>query len=341
MAGLAVLVLTDADLLLLVGVVAFVLGSAETLFDNSAQSILPSIIERDSLETRERPPLRGRGRHQPVRRASARRVPVRGRRRGAVPPRRRVVRPRRARHARGTRLVPARPRGRPADQPKPSIRGGHRGRACGGSGATRCSAPSRIALGVINMLDAGDPRGPGALRARGPRSLEDRLRDPADRRWDRRAGGQPPRPGVSAKIGAGTVIILAASSSASRRSSPALWANPIAVGVSFAVIGAVGVGWNVVTVSLRQAIVPDELLGRVNGAYRLFGLGSMPIGALLGGVLARDVRAAGAVLRRRRRLHPGRLRHDPVGQQPSRRRGTRRRDLTVRSASGRGTIIEW
>ena len=45
-------------------------------------------------------------------------------------------------------------------------------------------------------------------------------------------------------------------------------------------IGAVGVGWNVVTVSLRQTIVPDEPLGRVNGAYRLFGLGSMPIGAL-------------------------------------------------------------
>ena len=54
---------------------------------------------------------------------------------------------------------------------------------------------------------------------------------------------------------------------------PGLWANPIAVGVSFAVIGAVGVGWNVVTVSLRQAIVPDELLGRVNSAYRLLGLG--------------------------------------------------------------------
>jgi MFS family permease len=67
---------------------------------------------------------------------------------------------------------------------------------------------------------------------------------------------------------------------------PALWANPIAVGISFAVLGAFGVGWNVVTVSLRQAIVPDELLGRVNGAYRLFGLGTMPIGALLGGALA-------------------------------------------------------
>jgi MFS family permease len=44
--------------------------------------------------------------------------------------------------------------------------------------------------------------------------------------------------------------------------------------------------WNVVTVSLRQRITPDRLLGRMNAAYRLVGWGTMPIGALLGGVLA-------------------------------------------------------
>ena len=46
------------------------------------------------------------------------------------------------------------------------------------------------------------------------------------------------------------------------------------------------VTWNVVTVSLRQALVPDELRGRVNSAYRFFGWGAMPIGALLGALLA-------------------------------------------------------
>jgi MFS family permease len=44
--------------------------------------------------------------------------------------------------------------------------------------------------------------------------------------------------------------------------------------------------WNVITVSLRQRIIPDELLGRVNSGYRLLGWGSMPIGAALGGTLA-------------------------------------------------------
>ena len=42
--------------------------------------------------------------------------------------------------------------------------------------------------------------------------------------------------------------------------------------------------WNVITVSLRQTIIPDDLLGRVNSVYRFFGWGMMPIGALLGGV---------------------------------------------------------
>ena len=45
-------------------------------------------------------------------------------------------------------------------------------------------------------------------------------------------------------------------------------------------------GWNVVTVSLRQRIVPERLLGRLNASYRLVAWGTMPVGAALGGVLA-------------------------------------------------------
>ena len=43
--------------------------------------------------------------------------------------------------------------------------------------------------------------------------------------------------------------------------------------------------WNVITVSLRQAIIPDGMLGRVNSVYRFFGWGAIPIGALIGGLL--------------------------------------------------------
>ena len=40
--------------------------------------------------------------------------------------------------------------------------------------------------------------------------------------------------------------------------------------------------WNVVTVSLRQQVVPANLLGRVNSVYRMLGWGLMPVGALAG-----------------------------------------------------------
>jgi MFS family permease len=50
--------------------------------------------------------------------------------------------------------------------------------------------------------------------------------------------------------------------------------------------GLAGVVWNVITVSLRQRIIPDHLLGRVNSVYRFLGWGAIPVGALAGGFLA-------------------------------------------------------
>ncbi len=57
---------------------------------------------------------------------------------------------------------------------------------------------------------------------------------------------------------------------------------PLAVAMLF-LETFVAVLWNVVTVSYRQRVIPDALLGRVNSIYRFFGWGMMPIGALAGG----------------------------------------------------------
>lgn len=43
--------------------------------------------------------------------------------------------------------------------------------------------------------------------------------------------------------------------------------------------------WNVVTVSYRQRLIPDQILGRVNSIYRFMGWGMMPFGALAGGLI--------------------------------------------------------
>ncbi len=68
--------------------------------------------------------------------------------------------------------------------------------------------------------------------------------------------------------------------------TPAMTANPWVIGSAFALSGVTVVMGNVVMVSLRQRVTPDRLLGRVNSAYRLVAWGTMPIGALLGGVVA-------------------------------------------------------
>lgn len=70
--------------------------------------------------------------------------------------------------------------------------------------------------------------------------------------------------------------------------TPALTASPGWVGAASVLTGA-SVLWNVITVSLRQRISPDHLLGRVNAGYRVLAWGTMPIGAGLGGLLAGSI----------------------------------------------------
>jgi MFS family permease len=62
--------------------------------------------------------------------------------------------------------------------------------------------------------------------------------------------------------------------------------SPAVAAVMLAGQGFAVAMWNVVTISLRQRIVPSALLGRVNSVYRMLGWGLMPIGALAGGFVA-------------------------------------------------------
>lgn len=64
-----------------------------------------------------------------------------------------------------------------------------------------------------------------------------------------------------------------------------LTSSPVVVWVVFLTQGFLVVLWNVITVSLRQTIIPDHLLGRVNSVYRFFAWGAISLGTLLGGAL--------------------------------------------------------
>jgi MFS family permease len=66
---------------------------------------------------------------------------------------------------------------------------------------------------------------------------------------------------------------------------PALTINPLVIAAAFVVGGVTNALWNVVAVSLRQRITPDRILGRINSSYRLVAWGTRPLGAAVGGLL--------------------------------------------------------
>ena len=61
--------------------------------------------------------------------------------------------------------------------------------------------------------------------------------------------------------------------------------SPIIAGVLLALYILHAVVWNICSLSLRQRLVPDNLLGRVGAATRVLGLLGLGLGSVLGGVL--------------------------------------------------------
>lgn len=84
---------------------------------------------------------------------------------------------------------------------------------------------------------------------------------------------------LSLVVGAASYLALAA--------APSL----VAAAGAFAGVGATVVLWNVATLTARQKLAPDALLGRVQAAYRLVGWGAYPLGAIAGGVLVHQLGA--------------------------------------------------
>lgn len=84
-------------------------------------------------------------------------------------------------------------------------------------------------------------------------------------------------------------------------SGPSLWIALIVGPLGYLIVGVtsswqvvwvvtvfesfVAVLWNTITVSLRQSIIPTNLLGRVNSVYRFFAWGAIPVGMFLGGMV--------------------------------------------------------
>ena len=103
---------------------------------------------------------------------------------------------------------------------------------------------------------------------------------------------------VERRLGRARTLVIAFAAGAALVGVAAVSANAYLIGAVFFIGGIGVVVSNVVMVSLRQTITPDRLLGRVNSCYRLVAWGTMPVGAAVGGLLAQFIglRAVFAVM---------------------------------------------
>ncbi|MCP3938481.1 MAG: MFS transporter [Actinomycetia bacterium] len=90
---------------------------------------------------------------------------------------------------------------------------------------------------------------------------------------------------VAKRVGEGPLLLVTLIGGGAINIVIGLQSNWMVVWFFFGLAVILGVVWNVITVSLRQTVIPDGLLGRVNSVYRFFGWGMMPLGSLLGGLV--------------------------------------------------------
>jgi MFS family permease len=92
-------------------------------------------------------------------------------------------------------------------------------------------------------------------------------------------------PNAVKHLGSGPTLTLTLATPIVGFGVTAVTSNAFVVGTAFAAFSFTAVLWNVVTVTLRQTLIPDPILGRINSVYRFLGWGAMPLGTLLGGAI--------------------------------------------------------
>lgn len=263
--------------ILILSGVAFLLGTAEVLRDNAAQTMLPSVVEKDQLETANGqlwtaeqvmgqfvgPPLAGLLIALAVPApfvldaltfaVAALAVAAMQLKRRDIPPRR----PLREDMAEGWAWMKA----HPMVLRVAVMLGVMNGASLLGLTMLVLISQERLGLGAFGF---------GVLMTAGA------------------AGGVTGGllgPKLIARIGRVTTLKLALVLFPFAFVAIALTTSPFMVAVALFFESLAALLWNIVTVSWRQRIIPDDLLGRVNSIYRFFGWGLTPVGAIAGGVI--------------------------------------------------------
>jgi len=106
---------------------------------------------------------------------------------------------------------------------------------------------------------------------------------------------------LSARLGIGPVIVHGLILTALAWQAFGLiggppWFVTLALGAAMLVFDFGAITWGINYLSLRQAITPDRLLGRMTATMRFFTVASAPLGSLFGGALATGIGLRGTLL---------------------------------------------
>ncbi|MEV7229938.1 MFS transporter [Polymorphospora sp. NPDC051019] len=101
------------------------------------------------------------------------------------------------------------------------------------------------------------------------------------------AAGAGLAPMLEARLGARRVLLLTLFGNSAVSLTIGFTSNALLVALALTVGAGLAVVWNVVTISYRQRIVPEHMLGRVNSIYRLLAWGPLSAGSLIGGLVVK------------------------------------------------------
>ena len=98
------------------------------------------------------------------------------------------------------------------------------------------------------------------------------------------------------RLGTGGTLILGIVIAGAAATTMGFTSNALVMGACIFTFGIVTTVWNVVAISLRQELTPDELRGRIAAAGKMIAYGVEPVGALMGGAIAAWIGVRGPVL---------------------------------------------
>jgi MFS family permease len=258
------------------------LGSAQVVFDNAAQSVLPSLVPRDLL-----PKANGTQYVVQVIGGSFLGPPV-GSALFALAP----VAPfavDAASFAGSAALLTGLPRPRQRTRERgPREAGSPRGAAAGARWLARHQL-LRIVAVMLAVSGFSGQLGAATFVLFATRALHVSVRGYGLLLASSAAGsviGGLVNPVLARRAGPVPLLAVATCVGSAAAVGTGLAPNAVALGALMACGGFSATLWNVVTVSMRQREVPVDRFGRVNSVYRMLGWGTRPLGALAGGFLA-------------------------------------------------------